>query len=144
MVDINNGIRVGLHPLLLEKVDRVLNAMAALGWPMKIVQGVRTAEQQGKLYAQGRTAPGKVVTNADGVVKKSNHQPKQDGYGYAVDCAFVDNPATPVDETWSDRSPWSAYGACAKAVGLVWGGDWKSLPDRPHVELPGLPPSKGT
>lgn len=126
----------GVHPELVKKVGRVMNAMYALGWPMMVVSGVRSTAQQQALYAQGRTTPGKVVTNADGVKDKSNHQAKADGHGYAVDCAFIDNPNTVIDETWSDSSPWTAYGACVKAVGLKWGGDW-STPDRPHVELPG-------
>lgn len=122
--------RQGLHPTLLTKLDRVLAAMAALGFPMEIVQGVRTAEQQQALYAQGRTVPGKTVTNCDGVAKKSNHQPAADGYGHAVDCAFV------VDGRVTWDGPWAAYGANAVAVGLVWGGNWKAILDRPHVELP--------
>lgn len=126
----------GCHPDLVGKIDRVLSAMWALGFPMQVVQGVRTRAQQQALYAQGRTAPGSIVTNCDGVKTVSNHQQKTDGFGHAVDCAFVDNPSTPINETWSDRSPWMAYGACVKAVGLNWGGDFKSLTDRPHAELP--------
>lgn len=37
-------------------------------------------------------------------------------------------------------APWyeQVVAPVAKAAGLVWGGDWKSLKDRPHVELPGF------
>lgn len=122
--------RQGLNPSLLAKVDRVLAAMAALGFPMKIVQGLRTVEEQQALFAQGRTKPGKTVTNCDGVRNKSNHQASDDGLGHAVDCAFVK------DGTVLWEGPWDAYGAAAKAVGLVWGGSWKGLIDRPHLELP--------
>lgn len=121
--------RQGLNPSLLAKVDRVLAAMAALGFPMKIVQGLRTVEEQQALFAQGRTAPGKTVTNCDGVHKKSNHQAAADGLGRAVDCAFVKDGVV----AW--EGPWDAYGAAAKAVGLVWGGSWVSIVDRPHLEL---------
>lgn len=110
--------------------------MAALGFPMKIVQGLRTVEEQQALFAQGRTKPGKIVTKADGVSNRSNHQAGPDGLGRAVDCAFVDDKNTALDETWADSSPWAAYGALAKAVGLQWGGDWKGINDRPHIELP--------
>jgi hypothetical protein len=120
-----------LHPDLLAKLDKVMAAMSAIGFPMKIVQGVRTTEQQQALYAQGRTAPGKIVTNCDGVKNKSNHQVKEDGFGHAADCAF-EGP-----EPFGDKLPWGAYGNCAVAVGLTWGGNWKPpLIDRPHVELP--------
>ena len=128
----SNGKRDNLHPDLLARLDRVLAAMSALGFPMKIVQGVRTVAEQQALYAQGRTTPGRIVTNCDGVTNRSNHQAKANGFGYAADCAF--EGADPFGET----KPWRAYGACAVAVGLVWGGDWKgSLVDRPHVELKG-------
>lgn len=128
----------GVHPELVIKIKQILAAMAALGFPMMVVQGLRTAEAQAALYAQGRTKPGKIVTNCDGIKTKSNHQAKADGFGHAVDLAFIDDPRTPVNETW-DEQLWHqagpAYGACAKALGLVWGGDWKSITDRPHVEL---------
>ena len=32
-------------------------------YDFSITQGVRTAEEQNKLYQQGRTVPGKIVTN---------------------------------------------------------------------------------
>lgn len=107
----------------------MLAAMASLGHPMKIVQGLRTVEEQQALFAQGRTKPGKRVTNCDGVRKKSNHQAKEDGLGGAVDCAFLKDGAV----VWD--GPWPAYGEAAKAVGLGWGGDWKDPVDRPHIEL---------
>jgi peptidoglycan L-alanyl-D-glutamate endopeptidase CwlK len=129
----------GIHPELAAKVQRILTAMNALGFPMQVVQGVRTAPQQAALFAQGRTAPGNIVTNCDGYVKKSNHQPKGDGqgpsFGCAVDCAFVDDPKTTLNETWDDHQPWQAYGAMAEALGLVWGGRWHSVVDKPHIEL---------
>jgi hypothetical protein len=94
---------------------------------------VRTDAQQQALYAQGRTLPGNIVTKADGVINRSNHQVKADGYGHAVDCAFVTDP-------WGEKQPWRAYGACCEAVGLKWGGGAAFLAaginDRPHAELP--------
>lgn len=131
---------IGVHPVLVRKGALVLQAMALLGFPMRVVQGVRTTEQQQALYAQGRTKPGAIVTNADGVRTRSNHQPRVDGFGHAIDCAFVNVNGTPDSSDdrvdWSDDLPWGTYGRCATAVGLRWGGDWKSIVDRPHVELP--------
>jgi peptidoglycan L-alanyl-D-glutamate endopeptidase CwlK len=120
-----------LHPALIAKVNRVLTAMSALGFPMRICQGVRTVAQQRALYAKGRTTPGPIVTNCDGIVKMSNHQPRADGYGYAVDCCFVGA------DPWT--GPWEVYGAAGMAVGLVWGGKFSTLTDRPHLELPSPP-----
>lgn len=121
-----------LHPELKKRIEKVLTAMESLGFPMKIVQGVRTSEYQNTLYQIGRRGKQgeKIVTNADGFNVKSNHQKKADGFGHAVDCAFIVNN----EVVWDDNLPWETYGSCCKAVGLRWGikiGDWI---DRPHAE----------
>jgi peptidoglycan LD-endopeptidase CwlK len=122
----------GVHPTLVEKVTRILYALAELGHPMLVTDGLRTDAEQVALYAKGRTAPGPKVTNADGVRRRSNHQAKADGHGYAVDCCFLvdGNPS------WDDAHPWRLYGEAAKALGLRWGGEFVGLVDRPHIELP--------
>ena len=85
------------------------------------------------MYQIGRSKAGKIVTRADGYNQKSNHQAKDDGFGHAIDCAFVVNGRL----TWDVPDPWwAAYGALAVAVGLIWGGNWKSIVDEAHVELP--------
>lgn len=122
-----------VHPVLMRRLGLVLDGMKAAGMPMKMTDGVRTAEVQNALYQIGRTKPGKIVTNADGYTVKSNHQIHSDGLGHAVDCCFLVNgkPTWDVDDKW-----WSAYGALAQAVGLKWGIKISSWIDRPHVELP--------
>lgn len=122
----------GVHPRLIEKVKRILYAMAELGVPMLVTDGLRSDAQQQALFAKGRTAPGKKVTNADGIRKRSNHQAKADGFGYAVDCCFLKDG----QPSWDNAHPWRLYGEAAKALGLRWGGEWVGLPDRPHIELP--------
>ncbi len=131
MTDHDRQKLAGVHPQLLEKVGRVLAAMDALGFPMMVTDGLRTVEQQRVLYAQGRTAPGPVVTNCDGATKRSNHQAHIDKFGHAVDCCFVIDGKP----SWDAQLPWKAYGAAAEAHGLTWGGSWTRLADLPHVEL---------
>ena len=121
----------GVHPDILDRITRVLWAMGALGHPMRICQGLRTVEAQQALYALGRAVPGARVTNADGLIHRSNHQAGPDGLGRAVDCCFLG------PDPFGESRPWRAYGACVVAVGLVWGGDWKTIPDAPHLEIPG-------
>ncbi|TXH09900.1 MAG: M15 family peptidase [Hyphomicrobiaceae bacterium] len=119
-----------VNPELSWRVRQVLAAMMCLGYPMVVTNGNRTTVEQQALYAQGRTKPGKVVTNADGVKNKSNHQDAR-----AVDCTFLDAKGQPHwPDTAADQPKWRAYGACAKALGLAWGGDWKKA-DKPHVEM---------
>lgn len=122
---------LGVHPTLVEKVKRILLSMEALGFSMMVTDGVRTLAQQQALYAKGRTTPGPIVTYADGVKVKSNHQVHDDGWGWAVDCTFL------VDgkPSWSLTMPWKLYGLEAQTLGLTWGGSWARLTDMPHVEM---------
>lgn len=120
----------GVHPTLVAALDRIFGRMKNAGHPMFVAQGVRTQAEQQALYAQGRTAPGKIVTMKDGVTHPSNHQPHADGLGHAADCAFFGVPA-PFDE----RLPWEAFGGMVEAEGLTWGGRWSHPHDSPHAEL---------
>ena len=89
---------------------------------MKLTCGYRSVEEQNRLYAQGRTAPGRIVTNARGGASWHN-------YGLAADYAFVAGGQL----AWS--GPWRIFGRIARECGLEWGGDWKGFPDRPHVQF---------
>jgi peptidoglycan L-alanyl-D-glutamate endopeptidase CwlK len=122
---------VGVAPDLAAKAGMILTALAALGYPAWVVEGVRSLERQKALYAQGRTQPGPIVTRADGTrVDQCTHSPQADGYGHAVDFAFQG------ESPWDATHPWPLLGAMARALGLTWGGDWKSLKgDLGHVEV---------
>ena len=69
-----------LHPLMREKVLALTDKLAAVNNPLKIFEGYRTPERQHYLFSQGRTRPGRRVTNAD--AWSSYHQ-------YGVACDFV-------------------------------------------------------
>lgn len=127
----------GVHPDL----SRVMEAaIADTPVDFTIVEGVRTVERQAGLYAQGRTKPGTIVTYADGVRKKSNHQPKADGYGHAVDVYPYYNGATQINgpEVVSKLKQIAQHvKATAARLGVVitWGGDWKKPYDPPHFQV---------
>jgi len=121
----------GVHPDLVKVVERAIELTTQ---DFTVIEGVRTVKRQQELYAQGRTAPGKIVTNVDGVKRKSNHQPKADGKGHAVDIVPF-----PVD--WNSSIKFDnianamKLAACELGINIVWGGDWKTLVDKPHFEL---------
>ena len=133
-------------------VERILAAMEMLGYPMLVTDGARTAEEQMALFRKGRRlvagqwvpmTPDRrgIVTNCDGVVKRSNHQVREDGYGWAVDCAFlVDGPdqdGKATTPSWDETHPWALYGQMGETLGagrVVWGGRFASLFDGPHLE----------
>lgn len=100
----------------------------------------RDEEMQARLYAQGRTAPGRIVTNAK--PGESNHNKKnEDGYpaSRAFDVFLTMNGKsvyTLADGDQVSDPLWQKVGEIGRSVGLVWGGDFKSFPEGPHFELP--------
>lgn len=105
-------------------------------YDFSITQGVRTAEEQNKLYQQGRTTPGKLVTNCDGYKLKSNHQIKSDGLGYAGDIAVLVNNKITWEEKYYKEVAISARILMQK-YNIEWGGDWRNFKDLPHFEYKG-------
>ena len=125
----------GIHPDLVRVMKEAIKETPV---DFTITDGVRTTAQQKALYAKGRTAPGGIVTNADGVKKKSNHQPKADGHGYAVDLYPYVNGSVDFNDKGNQLPVIAAHiMATAKCLGvkLRWGGNFKSIKDNPHFEL---------
>lgn len=112
-----------LHPVVGELCRMFLDACEAKGHKLKVTQTYRTTEEQNALYAQGRTAPGKIVTNAP--AGYSWHE-----MGRAFDVCFVGTDGQP---SWAEGHPWEEIGDIGEDLGLEWGGRWKHA-DRPHFE----------
>lgn len=76
-----------LHPSVRDEVTRIIeecDSELTGKAKIRITDGYRTIEEQNLLYAKGRTALGKKVTNAKG--GQSIHN-----YGFAVDmCLIID------------------------------------------------------
>ena len=78
------------------------------------------------LYEQGRTKPGKIVTNAK--AGESAHN-----WGLAFDGA----PLLGGKIDWDPENPiWTRYGQVATESGLEWAGNWVSFKEYPHIQLP--------
>ena len=112
-----------LQPEVQPMARALVQKAAAAGIRIKILSGLRTYAEQDALYAQGRTAPGKVVTNARG--GQSNHN-----FGIAFDVGVFEG------NTYLDESPkYKAVGVLGEELGLEWGGNWKTIVDQPHFQL---------
>ena len=132
-----------LHPDLQEKIAFLQKKCAAAGITICIGECLRTKAEQDALYAQGRTKPGKIVTNAKGSTYSSMHQ-----WGVAVDFYLkmdVDGDGSASDDTFNNStSLFNKVGKIGQSIGLEWGGSWKSMKDLPHFQLPnwGSTPAK--
>lgn len=125
---------MGLHPVVSQAAVALIERCYNRGVPIVITQGLRTIAEQNALYAQGRTIPGVIVTNAKGGY--SNHN-----FGMAIDFALLLPDGRSV--SWDlnrdgdqDRiEDWNEVVLEAKALGFAWGGDWHSFKDFPHFEM---------
>lgn len=123
------------HPRLQQLAAKWIDTCADRGIQVAISETLRTKEEQDALYAQGRTEPGAIVTNAKGSDYRSQHQ-----WGIAFDFYLkmdVDGDGKTTDDSYNDKTGLFAKAAnVAKELGLAWGGDWTSIVDKPHLYLP--------
>lgn len=93
----------------------------------------RSGNEQDALYAQGRTKPGRIVTNAR--AGQSAHNCTEDGKPAAKAFDIVIMQAGKPD--WDGSHPaWLKAGLIGEACGLEWAGRWRSFPEKPHFQLP--------
>ena len=119
-----------LTPEMQAKYHEFDAAMIAKSLPYQITCTYRPQEEQDRLYAQGRTAPGPIVTK----VRHSEHTRRT-----AFDIVMLDVSGRPV---WAP-SAYVAAGEVGESVGLTWGGDWdgdgrsddERFVDMPHFQL---------
>lgn len=119
-----------LHPFVQAMARMHYDACLAVGIPLLFTSTLRDDEAQDHLYAQGRTRPGKKVTNAKAGQSMHNH-------GVAYDVVPLDGKGKPiwdVDAKLPDgRKIWDVVGELGEAQGLEWGGRWK-FKDMPHFQ----------
>jgi peptidoglycan LD-endopeptidase CwlK len=113
--------RNGLDPEFAKKLEHFEQRLAEKGLKMVLTCGYRSIAEQDGLYAIGRTKPGKKVTNARGGYSWHN-------FRLAADYAFVAGGKV----VWD--GDWNLFGKTARECGLEWGGDFKTILDRPHVQ----------
>lgn len=112
---------------LLPEVQPMARALvqkaAASGITIRVISGFRSYEEQDALYAQGRSKPGRKVTNARGGYSAHN-------FGIAFDIGVFSG-----SRYLGDSPKYRAVGALGMDMGLDWGGNWTSIVDQPHFDL---------
>ena len=115
-----------LHPKVRNKATEFISRVEKeLGIKLRVTSTLRTFAEQDKLYAQGRTTKGGIVTNAKG--GESNHN-----FGTALDVVPIVNGQADWKTT---ADTWNKIAKVGKSLGFEWGGDWKSFVDKPHFEM---------
>jgi peptidoglycan L-alanyl-D-glutamate endopeptidase CwlK len=116
-----------LHPKFRQSaIDAWTEAQAAMPDNVRIivVQGLRTFAESDKLYQQGRTTPGPIVTKA--AAGQSYHN-----YGLAFDFAMI----TDGKEDITVGPNWLKVVSIMEAHGMYWGGHFPmGFHDDPHFE----------
>ena len=125
-VTVNPGVVTdGVDPALQSAIYEAMSRWDGPGeW--RVTEGMRTPERQSELYAQGRTAPGEIVTNT----LASDHLK-----GEALDVALVDGGNALWDFNYYDQlNALVQQIAAERGLNITWGGDWK-MRDGPHFQL---------
>lgn len=111
-----------LNPNVKELWLKAEKEIKASGIDVLVVSTLRDQEYQTKLYNQGRTTKGNIVTNAKLI---SAH-----GFGLALDLV----PMVGGKCAWDRADLYERISVIMKKHGFTWGGDWKSFTDKPHFE----------
>jgi peptidoglycan L-alanyl-D-glutamate endopeptidase CwlK len=120
-----------VYPGLATLVRQMATQLEAEGIDIRVTQSLRTIAEQEALYAEGRTAPGSIVTEARAGYSWHN-------FGLAVDVV----PLTPQGPDWNISHPvWARIVAIGVDSGLVAGAEWRTFPDWPHFQLTGRFPT---
>jgi peptidoglycan L-alanyl-D-glutamate endopeptidase CwlK len=138
-----------LIPSVADAATKAIQDMLDRHVPHAVTSTLRTLAEQEALFAQHRRPLSDVnslrliagmkpitdaensyiVTNADGVIYKSNHQS-----GRAIDIVPVDRDDNPIWPPVTDVR-WQMIAVVMKQHGFAWGGDWTGgLIDLPHYE----------
>ena len=131
-----------LHPVVRGKAVGLKASCLDAGIDLLIISTFRDFESQDGLYAQGRTKPGHIVTNARGgqsfhnfhvafdVLPLRSGKPVWGTSGNGID-------SDPTDDDKDDLELWQRVGAIGESLGLEWAGRWKRFREFPHFQFTG-------
>lgn len=129
----SNPMPTELHPVVRERSNQLIQQAANKGIVIVITDDFRSAEDQDRLYEQGRTVAGNIVTHARG--GESFHN-----FGLAIDFAIKTPQAEVIwdmqyDGNQNGKGDWNEVVEMAKVLGFEWGGDWAQFKDYPHLQM---------
>src|ERR1043166_1879855 len=118
---------VGVHPDLIRVVRR---AAELTKQPFIVIDGLRTIDEERANIAKGVSQ-----------TLNSRHLPNKDGVACAVDLMAIVAGSTPVKAEWNPTHYQPIAAAMLSAahelnILVEWGGNWKTLKDWGHFQLP--------
>ena len=115
-----------------EKAELLLKKADAIGIDLLVTCTYRSNEEQAALYAIGRTAKGRRVTNA--LPGESKHNNMEGGAPASL--AFDVVPLVAGKPMWDASNPvWQVVGGLGESVGLEWAGRWRRMREYPHFQV---------
>jgi peptidoglycan L-alanyl-D-glutamate endopeptidase CwlK len=109
------------------RVDKFLELCDEHGIDLLITSTYRDHASQEELYEQGRTRPGKIVTNA---------KPGESWHNYR--CAIDVVPIVNGKPNWDGSDPiWQTIGELGEQAGLEWAGRWRTFKELAHFQYTG-------
>lgn len=111
-----------LNPYVAQLARKFLDLTRANNLDVRILAAFRSWDDSDRLYAQGRTTPGPIISNSRG--GESYHN-----WGLAFDAAPFENGVKS-----NDVKKFKTMGRLGEQVGLEWGGGFKDLIDYPHFQ----------
>ena len=120
---INSRKLEDLTPHTEQLCRQFIKVCADNGIDILITSTFRDMESQNCLYAQGRTLPGKKVTNAKAGQSFHNYR-----------CAFDFVPLVHGKAQWNDIALFTKCGQIAESLGLEWAGNWKTFKEYAHCQ----------
>jgi peptidoglycan L-alanyl-D-glutamate endopeptidase CwlK len=102
---------------------RYLHAVTGLPFDLQIIETMRDLERQRYYVKIGASQ-----------TLQSKHLPQApNNLSLAIDCCPVEYLAV---KGWASGGDlWDAYGIAMVSAGLLWGGNWRTFVDKPHVYL---------
>lgn len=122
-----------LHPKLQAKIIELKEIAKAAGIKIGTRECYRTVAEQEALYAKGRTKPGAIVTRARGLSFSSMHQWGV-AFDFVVEMDCDKDGDIDIKDLYNNKLM-TKVGKLGKKVKLEWGGEWKSIVDKPHFQL---------
>lgn len=110
---INSRSLSDLHPKVKALAEKFIAECDKAGIDVLIYSTYRDGASQDALYAQGRTKPGRIVTNAKAGQSYHNWR-----------CAFDFVPVVAGKARWDDKEAYAKCGNIAESIGLEWAGRW--------------------